>query len=571
MKAWIPVMFCLIGWSSADAQPVKIYDIVITELLADPNPSVGLPEAEFIEIKNNSNDTIILLGWIISDGNSRGRITENIGLPPDSFLIICSNAYKTAFEKFGTTAGISGFPSLDNRKDQLMLFAADGRLIHGIEYNIDSFPDPVKVNGGWSLEMMDESKPCSGWKNWRFSVSPVGGTPGKKNAITSSFIDEVPLSIISSFATDSLHIVVVFNKSVDSAMITLENDVFTIDNGIGQPQQITVQPPLFNTAVLLLSEPLMPDHVFTLSASSIPDCYGSRNNLTLEIKTGFAGKSYEGLIINEILFNPRPSGIDFVEIYNAGNSIIDLNNLLAAGRNNTGEITGMVSLSNQHQLIFPGDYYLVSEDFMIVSKEYEIRKNVAFLNVDNLPSWPDDKGSVILLNNSGDVIDEFSYSEKMHYPLVNDPEGVSLERIDPFAKTQDASNWMSAASDAGYATPGRKNSQFKRHIPSEDEFSTDLKIFSPDNDGHDDQLTISYKLDKPGYNCSISIFNQAGFLVNNLVKNQVCGTEGYFRWNGLNDRNQLLLSGIYYLVIDLFHLDGKRKIIRKAAVLVYRN
>lgn len=570
MRGWILAGLCFLNGTLAYGQQERNYDVIITELLADPNPSAGLPEAEFIELKNRSRDTINLYGWIITDGNSRGRITEKVALSPDSFLIICSNAYKSSFEKFGNTIGISGFPSLDNGKDQLMLISADGRLIHGIEYDIDSFPDPVKANGGWSLEMIDDSKPCSGWKNWKFSTSPAGGTPGKRNAVAATFSDDIPLAVLFSYASDSLHVVVVFNRSLDSSLIAAAPSAFEIDSGIGQPQNLILLPPLFNTVVLQLSKPLIPDKIYSVTLNSVPDCYQSRSG-TLQAKSGLAGGSHQGLVLNEILFNPRPSGLDFVEIYNSGTSIIDLGSLILAARNSSGTITGTIALTNEPRLIFPGDYILASENFEIIRSEYRTNDDALFLNIKNMPSWPDDKGTVILLNRSGGTIDEFVYSEKMHFPLLNNPEGVSLERIDPLGKTQDAGNWFSAASDAGYATPGRMNSQFKRSISTADEFSTDLTIFSPDGDGVDEQLTINYKLDQPGYSCSISIFNQAGVPVNSLVRNQVCGTEGYFRWNGLNDRNQLLHSGLYYLVIDLFHLNGKRKTIRKAVVLMYRS
>ncbi|PJF33623.1 MAG: hypothetical protein CUN57_01660, partial [Phototrophicales bacterium] len=50
--------------------PPSVGDLIITEIFADETPSQGLPEAEFLEIFNNSNRTIDLFGVIIQRGTS---------------------------------------------------------------------------------------------------------------------------------------------------------------------------------------------------------------------------------------------------------------------------------------------------------------------------------------------------------------------------------------------------------------------------------------------------------------------------------------------------------------------
>ena len=49
------------------AQP---YELVIDEIMADPSPAVGLPNCEWIEIRNISAHTIDLLNWKLAKPNS---------------------------------------------------------------------------------------------------------------------------------------------------------------------------------------------------------------------------------------------------------------------------------------------------------------------------------------------------------------------------------------------------------------------------------------------------------------------------------------------------------------------
>jgi hypothetical protein len=152
--------------------------------------------------------------------------------------------------------------------------------------------------------------------------------------------------------------------------------------------------------------------------------------------------------------------------------------------------------------------------------------------------------------------------------LLEQEEGVSLERIDYAKPESDADNWHSAAASVGLATPGNINSQNSdlRNI-SEDCFSVEPPIFSPDLDGVDDFAQIQYVCEQTGIVGSITIYDTQGRLVRKLVQNQTLADSGFFRWDGTKDNGEKVNMGYYLILIETFDLDGNINTIKlKVAV-----
>jgi CHU_C Type IX secretion signal domain len=185
-----------------------------------------------------------------------------------------------------------------------------------------------------------------------------------------------------------------------------------------------------------------------------------------------------------------------------------------------------------------------------------------------MPSYSDDKGNVVLLNAQGKVVDELAYNEKWHHPLIDNREGVSLERIDYGAAAQNPENWHSAATSVGYGTPTYKNSHYRTDAQLKGTITISPEICSPNNDGRDDFVTISYQFSEPGYVANITVFDAAGRPVRYLQRNALCGIQGNFRWDGLGEKNQALPSGIYIVYTEIFNLKGKTRRFKNTVVLV---
>ena len=274
------------------------------------------------------------------------------------------------------------------------------------------------------------------------------------------------------------------------------------------------------------------------------------------------------LVITEILFNPDENGVDFVEIYNRSEKIINIRYFNVADRESfTREFKNCFPIIKEYYLLFPGEYVLLTTNANIIQEQYSITNPDNLIELENMPSFPDDEGIIIITDNQLRILDEFHYSENLHFELLNSCEGVSLERINSEWPTNDPNNWHSASENFDFATPGYRNSQHNDFETWEKCILVKPEIFSPDNDGYNDFVNILYYFNDPGYIANITIFDAKGRIVKRLVKNTLLGTEGGFIWNGINEENRKASIGIYLIYTEIFDLNGKTCSFKNTCVL----
>lgn len=276
------------------------------------------------------------------------------------------------------------------------------------------------------------------------------------------------------------------------------------------------------------------------------------------------------VLINEILFNPFTGGSDFVELVNVSNVSIPVHRMMLATRNDTLALKQIYPLSAEKRYLKPGEFLVCSKDPDVVAAQYMTCNPAAFCPMKSFPSFPDDAGTVVLLNDSLVVMDEFSYSYKMHSAFLADEEGVSLERISLGKPTGDPTNWQSAAESVGFATPGLPNSQSASQAEVKNEITCEPKAFSPNGDGYNDELTIRFQFEKPGYIANVRIFDAVGREVRHLIKNQSLAQEGIWNWDGKSESGQKLNIGAYILLVEVFDRDGHSKAFKKTCTLTGR-
>ncbi len=542
------------------------FDVVINEIMADPNPAIGIPEYEYLELANLTDYNIDLAGWTLSIGNTVKEF-ENAWLPAGDYLILAKHDAEAELSTFGNFYGFSSL-ALTNSGQELILRNGNGQLMSYVKYDNSWYDDPEKEEGGWSLEQINPYNPCETMSNWQASRDLRGGTPGKENSVfdLAFYYPEISgVSVINNRTSELF-----FDQVMDSLSL-VNSSAYEIDQGMGEPQSVYVSSDNNASVILVYEDELKTGRIYellikdTLFNCAGNELIGSSTQLGLPAKV-----EKNDIVINEILFNPLGEGVDYLEIYNRSDKILDLQELsLSSIRESypNPPDTNTTRLSLKNHLFFPGKYLLLSEDPEKVKAQYFTSNPDAFLEVPNFPPFNNDAGKVLLSEQGGRLIDRLDYDEDMHYELLNFYDGVALERVHYNRPSHDKTNWHSAAEYVGYGTPAYQNSQFAEEVDMEDPIRVEPEIFSPDNDGHNDLVNIHFDFEREGFTASISIYDASGNKVRSLVNNKLIGTHGFFSWNGFNEQQELAAAGIYIIYFEVFNSGGMVESYRKTCVL----
>ncbi|MGB0838774.1 MAG: lamin tail domain-containing protein, partial [Chitinophagales bacterium] len=557
------------------------FEVLINEIYADPNPpedvvnnvpSLNLPPVKYVELYNNSNKTVELFNWEFRDDRDTVFFNETFALLPDSYVVLCKKGEEEAFLDAGISVlPVSGFPTLNVSGDKLQLFNPDGVLIHAVAYKKSWYNDPIREEGGWSLELIDPSNPCEGQTNWQASEASIGGTPGSVNSVSGNNADVIQPQLLRAEVVNPTILVLYFSEILHPNSVN-DLEQIIIDQGIGHPQNAELIAPDFTSMFIELSEPLQTGTVYTVSLAAIRDCSGNAIGTENTAFVGIPQNAETGdIIINEVLFNPVSGGVDFVELYNASDKIINLAPFYLFNADlevTPGILMNPSSITTERYSFYPNEYVVLTENWANVLATYggddcQDLTSSRFIETD-LPTYDDREGVVAIADLfQGLVLDRLDYTDDWHYALIDGLgsskfDGVSLERISPQSPSQDADNWHSAAATVCYATPGQENSQsFVSNENQETSFSLQPSTFSPDGDSFDDFLILQYELAEAGYTANITIFDDRGRTVQQLVRNELLANTGSFKWDGLIDGTKKASIGIYIVYIELFNLQGE--------------
>jgi hypothetical protein len=271
------------------------------------------------------------------------------------------------------------------------------------------------------------------------------------------------------------------------------------------------------------------------------------------------------VVINEIMYDPPPGRAEYVELLNVTTAEVDLGSWRLTDRDDDTTVgrfgTGPIPVG-------PGEYVVCSPDT-------DVRGGYP-----GIPPWTRVIGGLrgLSLNNGGDrlllvdrrggVVDGLGYLPSWHTPVVEDPSGRSLEKIDPLSPGDEGWNWGSCPDPSG-GTPGRAN----RLNTAATEGRTggvacDPNPFSPDGDGFEDATNISFDAGPGGGVVRVRIFDSDGIPVRTLTRSVLVAGRVSVVWNGYDDGGLKAGIGIYIVLVEGIDASGAEAFTAKGVVVL---
>ncbi len=542
------------------------YDVLFTELMVKPKPEQGLPGEEYIEIYNRSDKFLQLADFNILDGSTYRNIDSCVLLPGE-FAVLVSRNHRLLFENFGKVATMSSFPALTDSGKRLALYYQNSLQVDWISYTDTWYRSTEKGSGGFSLEMINPREPCALSRNWIASTSAAGGTPSKVNSVWQQTPDTLrPTLEYVYMASSGNELEMFWDKKLDPFTVNRLASYSVEELNVSQVLWDPLAP---SQAILRFQNPASSDQVYTIFADRIADCEGlTAGDMAASDFSRPVPIDKGQLIVNEVLFYPETGGSRYVELFNNSPNYVDLSTLFIADFS-----TSTTGRSIEHKrLLKPGGLVAFGSDPLFLSSRYMV-PDTAWILPFAVPTLSDREGNVTVYtfsNSERIVLDSVNFSRSMHYPLLSDKRGVSIERLSADGPSNERSNWYSASEKVGYGTPGYNNSQIRTHelTAVSDRITILTPYFSPNQDGYLDRMELYYDLEKPGFSARVEVFDLQGNRVKVLADQELLGARGFMTWDGSNEEGRLALMGIYAIIAEMVHPDGDIIRFKKSCTLV---
>lgn len=517
--------------------------VLLNEFMAQPNND----QSEFIEWV--ANDTVNLFRWRIADSRSTSRPFPENELYPGNYGIVAADTLILSYMTDPSRALIDpSLPTLNNGGDWIRLLDHTGLSIDSLHYD-DSWP----VISEYSCEKVYPTYPSPESKHWRSSQA-IHGTPGTPNSVT--LLDENGRLLGPTYHNpeyplpgDSLQLTVLatnVGRLPFSGVISVEHK----DEEIAVGAVPLLEPR--DTCVTIISLPPLPSGLNPIVCYLFVEGedYPGDNIL---FDTVMVSQPFGTIRCNEFLPAPREKQVEFLEWYNPDH--LDLTNwAISKDRISLHNITD-VGFSDMNYPVLTGD-----------SAFSDIFPGIPFIVPDD--GWPalnNAVGALYIHDPTGFIVDSLVYGE--HWPLQ---VGRSTEKFRPDYPSDDSSRWAVCVTADG-ATPGEQNSVYFDTIPQSGRIILSPNPFSPDGDGHDDQLTIQYKSPFASPLVNVQCYDILGRRIRTLAWRRAMPQESIITWDGRDDRNHLCRMAIYIIKVELIDsVTGKTWEDMKTVVLAKR-
>ena len=326
--------------------PIQLGDLVITEIMPDPEPAINrFPSTEYFELHNNSN-TYKQANELIILYNQKNPLLPDSLIPPNQTILLVPNASLENWRIWALNNslssqniwGIINFPNLINSAGTLIIKSNSGKLIDSLNYEV-SMHETHAADGGHSYETSNLN-PKSNHFKWR-SAPNFGGSP---MTLTSTFNNQFPVKIEEFYR---------INESVN-IKFNINHQLIDLDHAKIE-EDINIQ------------------------AKSI--------------------KYNQKLSFNEIYYKSA-NNTDFIEIFNPNDHPVSLEFYDLLIYDNNRYIKQIISLKNQkRQVIMPGEYLVFCQDLFSFQRHFHFANETQVVGISEFPNLVQDGGYLSLVNH----------------------------------------------------------------------------------------------------------------------------------------------------------------------------
>lgn len=255
------------------------------------------------------------------------------------------------------------------------------------------------------------------------------------------------------------------------------------------------------------------------------------------------------IVINEINYNsaPEKDTEDWVELYNAGNTTVDLKNWIIS---DSGPGYGFTISSDI--VLVPGAFAIICRDTEAFLKFFPKTKNFSGNMGFGLSSSGDD---INLYDPSRNLVDFVNYTVNSPWPTDANGTGATIELIDPFRDNNLGQNWRSKY-DGG--SPGEKN--IITGIEYTDDNSVHETVLSCFPNPFRDFTTIFVEVGKPG-KYLLQVYDLQGRLIKILADHLFEPGSYTIDWDGRDSAGGSVKGGVYIIRLSGINLSQNIKVV----------
>ena len=499
--------------------------ILINEFMSAPNND----QSEFVELFAFQN--LDMIEWSISDNHLDPVYLNTISVSSGDFIVVLSDS--NMMDLLDGDAHLFfpfNFPSLNNSGDGIYLFDHTASVIDSLNYDAE-WP----LTGERSTEKIRQSYTSNESSNWLLADENISMTPGNKNSVMILDVDgmiiadSITYSPIPPFPDSVVTILIpILNVGVESFEGTFSIEMNDDEIGDGTIPIISMGDTIIIESKIV--SPISGLHSISIILDIVDDGNYENNIATFLLPVRYL---FGSVLVNEFFPLPDSTESEFVEMIPQKN--VNINNWTIRDLGGTKGVLPNLDLS-------AFTYCLITDDssFLDIIPD----TSILILPGNGLPGLNNSSETIYILDHTESVIDSVHYNE--NWSLM---DSRSIEKYRITDTSNEPNNWGISVGEAG-KTPGFQNSLFFSDLPSKGSVAISPDPFSPNGDGIDDELTITYSLPYLGAAIRWEIIDMAGRVIAKPYYNYQVGQNGKLTWNGKRDNGKSARIGIYVMKIS---------------------